>query len=77
MVLPLGFLRPVSISIYKDKKVNVRQLKVHPLARLKKKNLFARLSLFQSARAMISKRFIKRANNLKPAKCSCLNNYVY
>ena len=42
MVLAQGFLRPASVSIYTDKKFNVRQLKVHPLATLKNKNLFAR-----------------------------------
>ena len=94
MVLLLGFLRPASVSIYKNKKFNVRQLKVHPLATLKNKKPVCslrwerkadlriardlnilRLSLFESARAMISKRFIKRANNLKPANCSF--KYVY
>ena len=94
MVLLLGFLRPASVSIYKNKKFNVRQLKVHPLATLKNKKPVCslswerkadlriardlnilRMSLFQSARVMISKRFIKRANNLKPANCSF--KYVY
>ena len=42
MVRAQGFLRPASVSIYKNKKFNVRQLKVHPLATLKNKNLFAR-----------------------------------
>ena len=42
MMRAQGFLRPASVSIYKDKKFNVRQLKVHPLATLKNKNLFAR-----------------------------------